>query len=262
MAGELPETATDADKEAHGKLLKKLSRYNTPAEVAKALRAAEVRISSGELKAVLPKNATPEQVAEWRKENGIPEAPDKYDLTLPDGMKVEADDQPLVDAFVKDMHGLNATPEMVKGAVTSFMRMRGAQIEKIVQMDADTKAAAEDDLRAEWGEDYRTNVAGIDAMLGQADSSVKEAILRARDPSGAALANNPAVLKWLAAHARELGYVGATVVPAGGDLGKTIDDELGDLKKQMGTDEWAKNAKGQARYMQLIDAKKRLDARK
>ena len=64
------------------KELKRLSRFASEADVYKAYRELEKKKSSGELKQALSKDATPEQIAEWRKENGIPETPDKYDLTF------------------------------------------------------------------------------------------------------------------------------------------------------------------------------------
>src|ERR1700758_5352632 len=60
----------------------RLGRYASPADVAKALIAAQNKISSGELKPALGKNASAEEVAQWRKAHGIPEVPDKYDLDL------------------------------------------------------------------------------------------------------------------------------------------------------------------------------------
>jgi len=57
------------------KALKQLERYNSPADVATALRAAQLKISSGELKSTLPGGATEQQVAAWRAENGIPTEP-------------------------------------------------------------------------------------------------------------------------------------------------------------------------------------------
>ena len=52
------------------KLVKRAQRYASPRDVWNALVAAQNRISSGELKSVLPKDAKPEEIAAWRTEQG------------------------------------------------------------------------------------------------------------------------------------------------------------------------------------------------
>ena len=49
---------------------KRLERFASPKEVFKSYRAFETRLSSGELKSALPKDAKPEQLTAWRAENG------------------------------------------------------------------------------------------------------------------------------------------------------------------------------------------------
>ncbi len=264
MAGTLADTATDDEKAEHSKLLKRLQRFNSPADAAKAIREQDKLISSGALKKALPKNATPEQIAEWRKDNGVPEAADKYDLTLPDGLVLGDNDKPVVSEIIKDLHGVNASNDVVKTMLSSYLKQREAQVQQVIERNEAAKKDVEDSLRAEWGQDYRTNVAGIESLLGHADSSVVEAISQARMPDGTAMLNRPEVVRWLAGHARELGFVGATVVPNGGDISKSVGDELDALNKQMATDidAWAKNEKGQKRWLELKETQMRLDKRK
>lgn len=263
MAGELPAEADDAAKQNHEKMVGMLKRYTTPAEAAKALRAAQIRLSDGTLKAVLPKNAKPEEVAAWRKENGIPETPDKYELKLDDGLILGDEDKPLVDQFIKDMHGENATPSQVNKAVSSYLKIREQQVQAIAEKDQGDKAAFEDEMRVEWGNDYRSNIAGIQSMLGHTDANVAQVILNARGPDGQAICNNPAVMKWLAGHSRELGYVGATITPPGGDLGKGIEQEIAEIEKRMFDENGARSkayiadTKLQQRYSQLLEARAR-----
>lgn len=261
MAGALPETANDDEKAEHDKLLKRLKRFNSPADAAKALREADKLISSGQVKKPLPKNPTEAQLTEWRKDNGIPEAPDKYDLGLPKETELNDLDKEMLADWAAKAHKAHAGPEVVKAGAAAYIDMRAKMAEHITAKNLEAKKAVEDTLRAEWGHDYRTNVDGVDSMLGNADSKAVQDLLGARTADGVQLLNNPDVVRWLAGHARELGFVGSTVVPADGDLGKGIEAELAELKKQMGTDEWAKNSKAQARFLQLTEAKMRMDAR-
>lgn len=262
MAGTLADAATEEEKAEHGKLLTRLKRFNTPADAAKALREADKLISSGTLKKQLPKNATPEQVAEYRKDNGIPEAPDKYDLGVPKDLALSDLDTEMLTDWAAKAHAVNASPEVVKAGTAAYIEMRARVAAQMEERNTTAKSDTTESLRAEWGPDYKTNVDGVNSLLKNSPATAVQDLLAARTEDGVQLLNNPEVMRWLAGHARELGFVGATVVPNGGDLGKGIDGELDDLKKQMGTAEWEKNAKGQARFIQLTEAKNRMAARK
>jgi hypothetical protein len=263
MAGTLPDNASEDEKAEHGKLAARLKRFNSPADAAKALREQDKLISSGQLKKPLPAKATEAQIKEWRAENGIPETPDKYDLTMPDGLVFGDDDKPVIDSLVKDLHGVNASNEVVKGALKAYANIKAAQIEALTQRNTDAKKAVEDELRAEWGEDYRSNIDAVGSMLGHAGDSVAQALFTARDANGVMMLHNPAVSRWLAAHARELGFVAGTIVPAGGDLGASMDDEIAKIEKSMHdengrkSDAYWKNDKAQKRYSDLLEARER-----
>src|SRR3990167_11368320 len=55
------------------KLLKRLERYPSVKAATDALIEAQTKIRSGEVKFTLKDSATPEEIATWRKDNGIPE---------------------------------------------------------------------------------------------------------------------------------------------------------------------------------------------
>lgn len=263
MAGELPADADDAAKTARDKVLAKLKRYGSPADVAKALRAAEVRLSDGSLKAALPKDATADQVAEWRKENGIPEKPEDYDLGLGKGVVLGDGDKKLLDAWVAKVHGANASPDVVKAGAAALIEVRDAQAAHFAEQDKVHMAEFEDELRAEWGAEYRANLTGIENLLGHLGAGVKDAIAGARGADGRGLMNKPEVAKAFAALAREMGFNGTVIPPAGGDLGKSVADEIaaleGEMRKDIGA--WRKNSKGQARLQQLYESRDRLAKR-
>lgn len=261
-AGTLSPTASDEEKKEHDKLVKRLQRYNSPADMAKTIREQDKLIPT--LKKPLQKDATPEQVTEWRKENGIPETPDKYDLGLPDGTVLGDADKKIVDAWVQKVHGANASPEIVKAGTAAYLAIRDEMAIELAELNLDAKDNVAATLGAKWGADYKPNIAGVNSMLGQADSAVVEAIMGSRGPDGISLLNKPEVMEWLAGHARELGFVGATVVPSGGDLGATMEKELEGLKQQMNKDldAWRKDTKAQARYQELTNALNRRAAQK
>lgn len=247
------------------KTAKLMERYASPTEMAKALRELNVRISKGELKAPLKKDASPEELKAWREEQGIPETPDKYDLTLPDGLVIGDNDKPYVDAYVAALHAENASPAVVKAGVAAYMQARQQQVAAIAERDGTQREEVEAELVAEWGHsDFKRNVAAVKSMLGQADSEVADMVLNARGPDGRAIANSPKVLRWLAQHARELGYVGGTIPPAGGSNAETVDSEIKKIEGLQYLEGGARNPaywkdeKLQARYRELLEARNRL----
>jgi hypothetical protein len=241
------------------KVAKNLERFASPKDVTNAWRSFQQRLSSGELKSALPKDAKPEDVAKWRTENGIPEKPEGY--KMPEGLVIGDADKPLIDLFLKDMHGKHAPTEVVQTAVQSYYKIVEQQAAQIAENDVAHKTEMEDTLRAEWGGEYRGNVNAIGAMLESAPGGIKDKILSARTADGRAIMNDPDVLRWFATTARELNPV-ATVVPAGGDQMGAITDEIGKIEKLMGNrqSEYWKGPtadKMQARYRELITARDR-----
>lgn len=264
MAGALPETATAEEKAEHAKLLNRLKRLNTPADVAKAIREQDKLISSGELKRALPKNATPAQIAEYRKSHGIPETPDKYEIRAPAGVELNELDKKMLDGWAAKAHATNATPEQMKAGVDAYFETRQAIADQMAEANAAAKRDTIEVLRAEWGTDYLPNTNGVSSMLGQWDTDAREALMSATLPDGTQVMNSPGVIRALAAQARQLGYTGATVLPAGADLGKSVEDEIASIEKSMFNEDGTKSPaywnsqKAQDRYSELLATKQRI----
>lgn len=244
------------------KVLKRLERYSSQEAVLDALIAAQNKIASGTLKQALPKDATPEQLADWRTENGIPESPEKYEVELEGGRTLGEADKPIVDDFLKQAHAQNMTPEQVSKTVSWYMAEQERQVEARHQMDAEHRAKAEETLRQEWGSEFKLNNNMINGLLDMAPEGVKDQLLGARLADGTPLGNDPATLRFLANLAREVNPV-ATVVPgSGGNAMQAIESEMGDLEKMMGdrkSEYWKgpKSATLQARYRDLVSVKQK-----
>lgn len=245
------------------KLAKRLGRYASPKAALDALISAQDKISRGELKKPLGEKPSPEDLAAYRKDLGIPETPDKYDLKLSDGRVVGEDDKPLIGKFLERMHGKNATPDQVSAGVDAYYEVVEEIQAQRYEADEDFRRTAEDELRAEWGSEFRRNVNMVSGLLSGAPEGVKEMLLEARTEEGVRIINSPDTLRWLTQLAREVNPV-ATVVPgAGANAGQAISDELATLTKMMGdqkSDYWkGPNAeKLQARYRDLVNAQSKM----
>jgi hypothetical protein len=247
------------DKMAGGdaKETKRLERFASPKEVFKSYRAFETRLSSGELKSNLPKDAKPEQVTAWRKENGIPDDIKGYDM--PDAVKIEDPvDKQLVEKLLSGLHAQGASKEQAKAALASVFAFRDEVTIKQAEGDANAKRAAEDELRVEWGGNYRANANAMENMLAGAPAGVREWLSTARGADGKLLTANPDAIRWLVQTARELNPT-STVVPAGGDQAASITSELQQLKAKMADRKaWNADPKLQERYMLLISAQEKI----
>lgn len=236
-----------------------MQRYASPEAALSALVAAQNRIATGELKPVLGKNATPEQLAEYRSAMGIPEAPDKYDL----GKDVKIDDKemPLMSKLFAAAHGTNQTPEQVKSIVGAWRAVQTEATEAQHARDEASKETATDTLRAEWGPEFRRNINLINGLLdGSGSQALKDQLLEARLPDGTKFGNSPDVMKLLVGLALVQNPTGVVVPGGSGDPQGGIQEELAKISKMRNENREAynKDAKTQARERELIGAAQKM----
>lgn len=244
------------------KLLKQLDRFASPKALHESYRALQQKISSGELKASkLPDNATDEQKAEWRKENGIPEKPDQYLADLPNGLVIGEDDKELVSGFVEAMHAQNAPKGFVQAALAWHQELKEQVQEQQYTASTQAKQATEDALRTEYGQEYRANLNQVQALLNSAPEGVLDLMINARDESGVQVINNTNVVRWLVNIAKEMNPV-ATLVGAGNNP-NAIEDELTTISKarRENPDAYWKDERMQARERELLAAQERTKQR-
>lgn len=241
------------------KKLQRLERYTSPKAALDALFSAQAKIASGDLKAPLAPDATPEEKAAWRAENGIPDDPNKYDLTLPNGMVIGENDKVLVDDFLKIAHEGNWKQDDVKRALGWFFSKQEEAKAQQQEADMQRRLSTEDELRAEFGGDYRRNIKVALSLLESAPEGIKDNMLGGRLADGTLIGDNPAVIKWLAALGREVNPISTVVPGSGTNAVQAVETELAGLRKLMGdhkSEYWrgANAEKLQARYRDLTSA--------
>lgn len=245
------------------KLAKRLERFSTPAEILKSFRALEQKQSSGEFKRTLAADATPEEATQWRKENGIPEKPDGYELKLSQGRVIGEADKPQVDKFLQGMHAKNASPELVNSALDAYYEAQETAIAQREDADTLLKQKNEDTLRVEWGSDFRRNLNMIRGLFAGAPDGFADKIFSARFPDGTPVGSDMDALRYFANLGRELNPAGAVVPGAGANAGAAIADEIGQIEKTMrdNPDQYWKGESGekmQARYRELLGVRDKL----
>ncbi|CAB4223313.1 hypothetical protein UFOVP1670_19 [uncultured Caudovirales phage] len=256
-----------------GKVLKRLERYATPKEVAFALTSVQERINAGELRSSLPKNATVEQINQWRTENGIPEAPEKYALKLKDGLVIGENDKPIIEAMLKVAHGKNVSNEAASAVVDWYYDEVTRQTQERQAKDVEFARTTEEALRTEWGAEYKLNTNMIKGLVDMAPEGVRELLMGARLGNGDPMLAHPDAMRWLVGMAREINPVTALVPNATGTgMVTAIEDEIKQIQGWMGAPKGSPDHKKywedpkmsgpNGRYYQLLDAKSRMDAKK
>lgn len=252
------ETASKGD----AKLLTRLGRYASPQAVTDALIAAQNRISAGELKPVLGKNASADEIKAWRADHGIPETPDKYDLGK--DVKVEGMAPELLGEVFKAAHESNQTPDQVKATLKAWNAISNSVAASRAEADIKVQKDGEDALRAEWGAEFRRNINLIHGMLdGSASPGLKESIMGGRLADGTPIGSSPEALKFLVGLALIQNPTGVVVPGSEANPMQGIEDELTKINTFMNKDRAAynKDEKMQARMRELLVAKEKMKPR-
>lgn len=259
-ASEWPEDWRQKYASGDEKKLKKLERYGSPQAALDALFNAQSRISSGELKAPLAPDATPEEKTAWRLDNGIPEEPSGYDLTLPNGLIVGEADKPFVDDFLAVAHEGNFKQEDVSRALSWFFDKQETMVAEQAARDTEVRMKTFDQLRDEFGPGYKNEVKIAYAVLDNAPEGVRESFLAGRLADGSLIGDSPEIIRWLNTLSRELNPVGVVVPGSGSNAVQAVEAERDSLRQMMGdrkSDYWRKGPVGdklQARYRDLTTA--------
>lgn len=244
--------------------LNTLKRYAAPGDLANWVRGMQLKISTGELKpkSEAPgKDAAPEAVAAWRKEQGLPEKPEDFlaNLKLTDGIVPGEADKPLLTSVSKMAFERGYDQKAVNDFVGLYYDIQESIIAQRPQLDIDNRAAAMQQLVKEWGAEYNQNQNALKVFWADKPPEVRDTILTARTPDGRLLGDLPIVASFVASLSRELNPA-AAVLPAGsGTDGKAVATRKSEIEGMMYKDGKANpaywgNETLQAEYRTLIDA--------
>lgn len=219
----------------------------------------------------MPKDATAEQIATFRKDNGIPEKAEGYLDALPKEVleTLDATDKEIVTPYLTAMHELNIPPATAVKLIALRQTEQDRQVEARVKSDETLRVQTEDALRGDWGNNYRAEINNIHGLLNGAPEDVRTSILQARTPDGNALVGTPEVVRWLAQLART---VNPYLVPVGGDGGsldgKGVDARITEIEGWMGAQrgspdyqKYYSSDKVQSEYRNLLDAREKMKQR-
>lgn len=250
--------------------LNDLKRYGAPGDALKALRALKLQISAGELKAPTKppaENAKPEEIAAWRKEQGLPEKATDYvaNLKLGDGVVPGEADKPLLEAVAEMAFKGNHSQETVNDFVGTYYKLQDQLVAQRHEADQDQRIQAEQQLIKDMGADFKPNMHALNAFWRGQPEGLQDLVLGGRTADGRVIGNLPEVTAFFANLARELNPAAALLPPGTDGTPASVQGRMAEIEKQMYID--GKPNPGyfggpmEVEYRNLIDAQERMKAR-
>lgn len=207
------------------KLLARLKRFASPDNVFKSYLDIERKVRGGQYQPALPDGAAPEEIAAYRKQAGIPEAPDGYKIGFAEGAQVPESAKAQLDAWRQHMHNANTPPQYVEAAWEGYRAVQEAEAQRRYEAAQEKLVETKSLLRSEWGRDYDTNNTRANNLIadygGDAAGDMMKWVLLDGTPLGA----HPEFVKMM---------VNIALATGGDDYsrqesvmgGKTLDDDL------------------------------------
>ncbi len=247
-----------------------LDRFDSPAALAKAYRELTARLSSGDLKATRPPpaDATAEQVAAWRAEQGLPQTAAAYveGLQFADGTVPGEAEQALLASFAEEAMKGRWTAGQYSQAVSWYFDLQDRLAAERDHADAAFRQEASADLMREWRHDYAANRNAVAQFLDRSfPADFRDALLTARLPGGQILANHPAFNRAILDVAMTLNPSGAVLPNASGGL-EGVESRIAEIEGRYmraphGSDLWKSywsgdsGARMQQEYRDLLAAR-------
>lgn len=202
-------------------------RYTSPAEVAKALREANVELSN---RVKMPgEDAGDDEMTKFRTAMGVPNAPGGYEIGRPEHMSEEVfnsdEVQTPVANFAETMHKAGAPKTVVDAAMDWYWTTVVAEKAALDKRDQAAVDSASAQLRKEWGPDYDANLTVSNKFVTEYSG---DELLHLELKDGTLLGSDPSFLRFMATAGRKidegLAQLGLHGTEAGVDLEKQYAD--------------------------------------
>lgn len=212
------------------KLRKTLDRFGSIQDLAVAYR--EIDKLRGSVKVPFPEKGTDEEKSSWREKNGVPESPDKYDISLESGFVFGEEQKPGLDLFLKRMHERNLPNSEVKNTLQAYAEVIEQEREILYQGDTQNYQDAVSSLKKELGPEYKMNEEILRNWAANNEELVQEVFL-ARDETGRRVIDNPSFVKTMMNLIRAADPASTVAHMSGGlDSGLTRLQELREMLRE------------------------------
>ena len=240
--------------------LNQLKRVSNPNQLIDNYFAAQEKIRTGSIAAAAApdEHSTPEEWAEYRQQQGIPDAPENYELALSEGLVLGAEDKEIIDQVLPIAHELNIGTPVISKLADALLHAQQAQHDRAEVQQNEWQRDATQSLKAVWKGDFATNINMIqNTILGTMPESIREEFAHAAMPDGRKIMNSPEVMAWMADMARKIDPAGA-VVPNSTNAVADLAAERKALETRMGEPGWHKDDAAQTRYQEILRTQERM----
>lgn len=258
-AGSPPDDWRDWLTGGNEEVAKIVARYSSPASFAKKILEQEKVIKSGRQARPMPDASDEKAMAEWRKEQGIPDDPSGYKLPETVMKSLTDEDKPMLASFTEFAHKKGGNQAAVDLATEWYVSTMDQIAEQQAADDKAAHEAAEDALRKDWAHgEYKANTNLAHRFL-EAIPGVGTDFAVARLPNGRLLVQDPAFVAWAADMGRnQFG----DVTFANGDSERKHTARKQEIEELMRTDINAYREKGwDKEYQQILDKEAKRGAR-
>jgi hypothetical protein len=245
------------------KELERLQRIPSPESLFDSYRSLEKKMSGMKVPPTLPENPNESQLAEYRRNAGIPEKPEGYYEKLPQGLVIGEEDKPAMDMLAQALHAKNASPDLVATVVDTYYKIIEKNQEEMVAYQRALKQETSDALRAELGADYRASMNSVNALMDGVDKDTRDLLEGMQLADGSLAFNHLGFMRWMTGLATQINPA-ALVMPGqnGGDKMDTIKQQitanLGEMKKNINAWQSPANASRREEHIRLLQAAEKL----
>lgn len=247
-------------------ILKELQRVKAPTDLGKLLVQQKQALSKRSEAPKLTNDATPQQIAEYRRFMGAPEiAADAkvediakaYGVAVPEGYEATEVEKAMLADFAKTMNGKHAPAGVVKEASDFFFKAQTANKQAMNQLDATKQREWQGELRTKLGKEYEPMVAAGEAFLNQKfaeNLEAKNVLLNARLPGGGRLGDHPAFVEMMVDLALNNGFTDRIEANDMESNGKSLAEQQRELEQLQFKDRNRYNDPGvQAKLNKIIE---------
>jgi len=183
--------------------LRHLKRYSSPQSFAKGFKEREDLIRSGKLKRDMPDAADEKAMAEWRKEQGIPDDPTGYVLPETVTKRMTDADKPALASFTEYAHAKGAPQSVVDVASEWYFDTLENMEAQRLSNDTAASEACEDSLRKDWAHgEFKANLT-LGKRFMESIPGIGGTWTEARLPDGRRLGDIAEFVSWTADMGRE-----------------------------------------------------------
>lgn len=190
--------------------MSEVSRFKSAGDIGKELLRQKQELSKRMEGGAYPEKGTPEQQAQWRKANGVPDAGtlDAYGVKAPDGYEMSNVEKAALGELATRLYGKHV-PAGVMGEITdTFFRAQAANQQMLNELDNEKNKEGRSAFDKEHGRDAEQYLAVANAAFEKIvpDETTRNLLLNARLPGGGRLGSHPAFMNLVLEYGLKTGF--------------------------------------------------------